>query len=508
VKDGRIFISYRRDDAAGEAGRLADHLLRRFGADRVFLDIETIDPGTDFRTVLERALAETVAVLVVIGRRWGDIADAGGRRRLDDPADFVRQEVERALGRGVPVVPVLVQGAALPRAEQLPASLAPLVTRQAAVLDHAEFHADVERLADRLAPLVAGGHAWWSRPWLVPAVAFAVLVVAALGGYAWFSSRDAERVRLAAEENARTERARQAAALVETAQDQRERRDFAAAVRTLDAARQLDPASPAATLRDEVAMEWLRAGRTDENVKSFGEWVRPPLAIVDASLPGAQGAHRADLLAHQGWATFLLWRDGDRNLRPADRYREALALDPDNPYANAMLAHWTLWTGNDVDEAARLFEAALRTGRAVDAVRTLQWAAYGNDSSVVRSQVETIRLADAMRRANEPLTPRQSQTMWGIYYFALPGHRDAMRVQLLRAVPPDDHLATLRWALDEFTARDGSRRQTVRYYAALLDAEAGREAKARADLLALRAELAGAGGSLLDAVEAALEKTR
>ena len=228
---------------------------------------------------------------------------------------------------------------------------------------------------------------------------------------------------------------------------------------------------------------------------------------MDRALPGSAGARRADLLAHQGWATFLLWRDGDRSLRPQDRYREALAIDADNPYANAMLAHWTLWTGDDVDEAARLFGAALRGNRAVDAVRTLQWAAYQNDSSV-RAQVETIRLADAMRRAKEALSPRQSQTMWGIYYFALPGHRDALRAQLLRAVSPDDHLATLRWAFDEFTAGDAPRRQAVRYYSALLDAEAGRQAKARQDLGALRTELASSPGSLLDAVESALTRLR
>jgi hypothetical protein len=183
-------------------------------------------------------------------------------------------------------------------------------------------------------------------------------------------------------------------------------------------------------------------------------------------------------------------------------------VDADNPYANAMLAHWTLWTGNDVDEAARLFGAALRSGRAVPAVRELQWSAYRNDFSTVRSQVETIRLADAMRRAGEALTPRQSQTMWSIYYFALPESRGPMRVQLLRAVPPDDHLATLRWTFDVFTADDQSRRQAIRYYAALLDVEAGREARARADLTALRSELAGAEGSLAEAVQAALKRMR
>lgn len=252
-------------------------------------------------------------------------------------------------------------------------------------------------------------------------------------------------------------------------------------------------------------MEWIRNARVEGGKSSFGDSIKPALAVVDTSLPSATGTRRADLLAHTGWATFLLWRDGDRSLRPQDRYRDALAIDADNPYANAMLAHWTLWAGDDVDEAARRFGAALRGNRAAEAVRTLQWAAYQNHSSV-RAQVEVIRLADAMRRADERLTPRQSQTMWGIYYFALPAQRDAMRLQLLRAVSADDHLATLRWAFDEFTAGDPARRQTLRYYTALLDAEAGRVGRARDELTGLRAELAGLRGSLLDAVEAALKR--
>ena len=181
VTASRIFISYRRDDAAGDAGRLADHLHKRFGPERVFLDIETIEPGTDFVQVLHRSLKETAAVLVVIGRRWADITNAAGVRRLDDPADFVRQEVEAALGRGVPVVPVLVQGAALPRAEELPASLAPLITRQAASLDHAEFHADAERLCDRLAPLVQPPRRGWWPPSTRVAVAAVVVLLCGRG---------------------------------------------------------------------------------------------------------------------------------------------------------------------------------------------------------------------------------------------------------------------------------------------------------------------------------------
>ena len=354
----RVFISYRRDDAAGDAGRLADHLQRRFGADRLFLDIETIEPGTDFVQVLQRSLGETAAVLVVIGRQWLGIRNAAGTRRLDDPADFVRLEVETALGRGVPVVPVLVQGAPLPRVEDLPVSLAPLVTRQAAALDHAEFHADAERLCDRLAPLIARRRrGWWPLP--VPlAVAGVVLLAVVLGGHAWYRGQ-AERQRVAAVESARLERTRQLAALVEVATEQRQRRQFGDAVKTLEAARQLDPEAAGRTAparrRGHAVAARAAARRKHQDLRRGHEARARDRGPRPARL---QGSRRADLLAHQGWATFLLSRDGTtaswgRRLR----YREALAIDADNPYANAMLAHWTLWAGDDVDEAARLFGA-------------------------------------------------------------------------------------------------------------------------------------------------------
>src|SRR5688500_12370184 len=151
---GGIFISYRRDDAAGEAGRLADHLARRFGQGRVFIDIDTIAPGTDFTAELERALAGVTVVLVIIGRRWLAAADAQGNRRLDAPDDFVRREIVTALQRGTRLVPVLVQNAAMPSPAELPEPLRPLASRQAMAIQHEEFGADAQRLADAIAPLL------------------------------------------------------------------------------------------------------------------------------------------------------------------------------------------------------------------------------------------------------------------------------------------------------------------------------------------------------------------
>ena len=135
-----IFISYRREDSAGYAGRLYDRLAAHFGADRVFMDVEGIEPGVDFVDAIESAVASCEVLIVIIGNEWL-AADAAGKRRLDDPKDFVRIETAAALARGIRVVPVLVEDAAMPGADQLPANLAPLARRQALELSHKQWDA-------------------------------------------------------------------------------------------------------------------------------------------------------------------------------------------------------------------------------------------------------------------------------------------------------------------------------------------------------------------------------
>eukprot|EP01041_Mallomonas_annulata_P016357 gene16357-biopygen9244 len=105
-----IFISYRRDDSAGYAGRLYDRLAAQFGADRVFMDVAGIELGTDFVTAIEQAVGSCKVLIVVIGDEWLSTTDTAGRRRLDDPHDFVRLETSVALEREIRVVPVLVGG--------------------------------------------------------------------------------------------------------------------------------------------------------------------------------------------------------------------------------------------------------------------------------------------------------------------------------------------------------------------------------------------------------------
>ena len=386
----RVFVSYRREDAAGDAGRLADYLQRRFGAGQVFLDIDTIEPGADFVQVLQQSLQQTAVMLVVIGPRWTSLLAADGSRRLDDPADFVRMEVEAALKRDIPVVPVLVQGATLPRKEELPASLAPLVTRQIFAVDHTEFNDDAERLCDRLAKVIEGDRSAavtiMRRGW--PAFAILAALSLWLVGYLALNRRSPDASASTPTTQAPPPSIPAVEPLLAEATAQRRRSQSLEALATLARARTMAPDSDAVRqMQEDVAMEWIRTVRVESGKSSFGDAIRPALNVVDAALPTATGQRRADLLAHSGWATFLMWRDGDRRLNPVEWYDEATSLDPGNPYANAMLAHWILFQDDDVPRATKLFDTAIKSGRATDAVRVLQWAAYGNDRSP-QSEIE------------------------------------------------------------------------------------------------------------------------
>jgi hypothetical protein len=143
---GVIGISYRRDDSAGLAGRLYDRLSEQFGFDRVFMDVDAILPGEDFREAIRRRIYEAAAWLVVMGPSWAQSVNSRGERLLDDPGDFVRIEIATALERGIVVIPVLVDGAAMPRSEELPADLRTLAYRNAIALDHGNFQQGVDKL--------------------------------------------------------------------------------------------------------------------------------------------------------------------------------------------------------------------------------------------------------------------------------------------------------------------------------------------------------------------------
>ncbi|MFY9512000.1 MAG: toll/interleukin-1 receptor domain-containing protein, partial [Rubrivivax sp.] len=156
-----LFISYRRDDAAGYARAVHDALVQRFGAGQVFMDVVDIGGGQRFDAVIRRSLAASQVLLVLIGPRW---QGGGEPPRLHDPADFVHQEIAAALAQRLMVMPLLLDGTPMPAEATLPPPLQALARCNALALDNSRFNADIERLAATLAPLL---RAQPRRGWLL-----------------------------------------------------------------------------------------------------------------------------------------------------------------------------------------------------------------------------------------------------------------------------------------------------------------------------------------------------
>lgn len=143
--EGVIFVSYRRQDSGDVVGRIYDRLVQRFGEDAVFKDVDSIPLGVDFRSHLSTSVGQCDVLLAVIGRQW--LRSEKDSRGTDDPRDYVRIEVEAALQREIPVIPILVQGASLPEAESLPPTLQTLAYRNGiSIRPDPDFHGDVDRL--------------------------------------------------------------------------------------------------------------------------------------------------------------------------------------------------------------------------------------------------------------------------------------------------------------------------------------------------------------------------
>ncbi len=155
MSNGNIFISYRRDDTSGHAGRIYDRLKDRFPG-RVVMDVTSIDLGEDFVEEIERQLGTSLVFIELIGREWATIADQAGRRRLDHPNDFVRLEVAIALRRAITFIPVLVEGASMPDGSSLPEDIAPLTRHNALTITESDFDHDVERLIHKLETVFGG----------------------------------------------------------------------------------------------------------------------------------------------------------------------------------------------------------------------------------------------------------------------------------------------------------------------------------------------------------------
>ena len=146
-----VFISYRRDDSRSNTERLYDHLVSSFGSESLFKDVDSIVPGENFVEKLEVALEHSSVMIAVIGEEWLTLKDANGVRRIDQPNDYVRSELESAFSRGIPVIPVLVDSAAIPPSSLLPASISQLARQQGLELrPDPDFGKDVRRLEEAI----------------------------------------------------------------------------------------------------------------------------------------------------------------------------------------------------------------------------------------------------------------------------------------------------------------------------------------------------------------------
>ncbi len=184
----QVFISYRRDDAAGYARAIAAALAQRFGAERVFMDVDDIAAGQGFAEVIRHAVGNANVLLVLIGRRWPGPRE-GAVSRLHDADDFVRQEVAAGLAGGLKVIPLLLDGAAMPAAEDLPDDLRALAGIQALELSNARFDADMARLVAALAGPAADLRSAGRRVPLLARWGALAAVAVAVSAAAWWLAR-------------------------------------------------------------------------------------------------------------------------------------------------------------------------------------------------------------------------------------------------------------------------------------------------------------------------------
>jgi hypothetical protein len=184
---GNIFINYRREESGHVAGRLHDSLAPTFGRNKLFMDVDSIPVGRDFEEYLKSQVAACDAMLAIIGPNWLAAKDETGKRRLDNPDDFIVIEIGTALTREIPVVPVLVDGARMPKASELPDSLKPLARRQAIQVRHTNFSSDAEALVKRLREAIGyEAPAYRRRVRVLIGVTAMVLLLIGVGGYVTF----------------------------------------------------------------------------------------------------------------------------------------------------------------------------------------------------------------------------------------------------------------------------------------------------------------------------------
>jgi hypothetical protein len=256
--------------------------------------------------------------------------------------------------------------------------------------------------------------------------------------------------------------------------------------------------------QEDLAMEWLENARPPRG-QTFSDVVDKLVPVLNRGIASASGARKADLLAHFGWANFLRSRDGRQGLNPEQQYREALEVDPTNPYAHAHWGHWNLWRREKKEEARQHFSTAIAAGRAREYVRKIQLAAWKN----LRPQDdgEFVKVINDMRKNNEKIEPQSRNDLFSIYVFTCSSryHADDF-AKLVAAVPATEQLTTFRNLFYDEDFDESRRPGRDACLATLLEA-AGQKEEALQIWLTLRQKFPRKdGGSLSASVHEAITR--
>ena len=278
--------------------------------------------------------------------------------------------------------------------------------------------------------------------------------------------------------------------------------DYWSAWRSLEQASQADPNSAKVhSAQEALAMEWLEKIHVGENER-FSDIAEKLEPVLTRGVGTAQSkSQQADLLAHVGWSYFLRIREGRSGLDPARTYAEAVKIDANNPYAQAMWGHWILWNNGSLEDAERHFSSALASNRQRAYVRQLQLAALMNGESY---DGQTLRVANAIRIEKGVPDPETQHRLFHIYYFMLM-HPNAETTRFINAVPPAEHVATFRWLFDGYVL-DESNSRLRSYYLSALEEAAGQRDEALAGYRLIQQQTVGRSGPLRDAAESGIRR--
>ena len=428
AEGGGIFISYRRQESSHLAGRLADRLADRFGEGQVFIDVDTIEPGVDFAEEIFRAVAACRVLLAIIGPDWLTATDERGARRLDDPDDIVRLEIEAALARGVRVIPILVESAVMPDRQDLPESLALLGRRNALLIRHETFRSDAGRLVAAieriLAPASGGATAPTAPdPHSVRPAGKAPGKVAQKGPGS--SRNDLVRARLLADAertaNAITDKSLKVSALSRVAgamaatDPDRATRLLADAERTANSIiRKSSKASPLRNVAEAVAAtdpdraERIASSITDESSKVLAlRNVAEAVAATDPDRAERIASSITDeslkVLALSDVAEAMAATDPDRATRLlADAERIANSITDESWKVSALSRVAEALAATDPDRAARLLADAERIANSItdESWKVLALSRVAEAMAATDPDRATRLLADAERIAN------------------------------------------------------------------------------------------------------------